>query len=1337
MRILPWMECQALARLTFLGLTFFFTPSPQVALAEDEPPRLATAIVKAQCTSSQPLYLRVSSTDDDIGAISKLLASAKMRFKDSATGTEPCEQLVSDWMQRNATTETFLQTLPSLLQYLALDPSSEDQTRAKAPPFAAGAAGSTRRALLSGMYNAIVAQGSPTATSALLLFSELDDPDLSSKAKNASYDALRRYPWLIDEQVTLWLVNGMHYHEQDPKKRAHPENARALLREFLFKSPLELPYGFPSLYDLSTLTSKPIAPPPGAAGKKLETVAWDAVYSVTNAVLRTWTDLDRISVLADRRQSIISDSASIFGPALYRFSIGEIAYTAGQLAAGIDDDFDLRQRRQKTGELLAELELERRAVVLYALLSATRLKIQVPSPIDLSNADTILDRVSSSTRSIKVHTRVVENIDRKAYDQKNADFERNAETCKVTITELIERVVSFQLDLFVETFRVTCEDHRRFRFSAAQRIPPGYVATWKRHPRIFDFIGLSLALEIEDAAEWRARPPDLDLVRATTTQSIPALLAALRDRSIPWKFLRDWMLAKYQPTFDWIVQADMPPLLRSSLLRGTNIAATDEQYEQVKNFVVASATAELNYNAKKRVWDGIGPTADGLPSQVHRCERYCDRNGNCGMQCGNRPNELKRALIESLNSLVHELNELADSINARQTFGLKRECQNRAEQDSSRVSILFDPKVTRYLVEYVWTDASARTQCTFGFERPLELPEDMAEILRKALAEDPQVLTRFNLDIAPTSRDKSSRTATAISNAANRSKNYKTATQLLHATALYPLYRNFQRFHVNATGYDYSRGYSQAMAQAVRWPVLRDAFTKSDQGLLYDRHFQVFDYVFGWFQPEALRYNDYDKNSLRVPLDIDPTIIRSIIDTNNQLVSRANGAADEIIRATLAAVQSAQNPGWSIGISIGTTGYSTFGMMNFSINGIGANIGFSLPSIALTNVVLDWRGIKLPVNLGHIGHGYPLRSIPNSLLTANNRSSEVPGTSIAVPWTKVPPVSWAPSELDNQLPANRALFAALLTRALPALTDAEAREVLDALKLPKFPVELANKLFVKSHQGIEMLKIAAGEWYPTSIDLRLVPVKRPGQPCPTNGCVDPANEQQLDKYIRDFNDVERKRLEKEVAELRSNDGRPFRSDVPAVTITYGPDFIVMVTQFAWPTKKGTVITERILQRTPPFIVDRVRANPSGHEFEKWVATLVEGLATPNGVSDTGISEAKGSWIEELGDRIKLAQSLSTDPLFQAFLKQVEQAWSQFWGDFQNHGEKETEGGVKDDFANRFVPPNYGVPMLRFFEPPWQHAWEQGMTMEDWLVYQRTSAFYKRVRDRGGRPPQDR
>jgi hypothetical protein len=234
------------AALVILG-ALAVAPAP-LARADEAPQTLSGKIIAAGCSPSKsPIDLRLTSTDDDVAAVSKVVASAYARFSTSSSGSEPCEQLLVDWINANAKSDSLIQAFPSLVFYLEFNPAPLQfpaRYQSKAPPFLAGASRSTRRALIAAIEDVLIQHASPTSEAALLLFSELDDPTLANKAKGAVYGALQKFPWLIDEWASN-IVNGLHSFEQDQAKKAYLPSARAIVSRFPFQRPYKPSYGFP------------------------------------------------------------------------------------------------------------------------------------------------------------------------------------------------------------------------------------------------------------------------------------------------------------------------------------------------------------------------------------------------------------------------------------------------------------------------------------------------------------------------------------------------------------------------------------------------------------------------------------------------------------------------------------------------------------------------------------------------------------------------------------------------------------------------------------------------------------------------------------------------------------------------------------------------------------------------------------------------------------------------------------------------------------------------------------------------------------------------------------
>jgi hypothetical protein len=393
------------AALVILG-ALAVAPAP-LARADEAPQTLSGKIIAAGCSPSKsPIDLRLTSTDDDVAAVSKVVASAYARFSTSSSGSEPCEQLLVDWINANAKSDSLIQAFPSLVFYLEFNPAPLQfpaRYQSKAPPFLAGASRSTRRALIAAIEDVLIQHASPTSEAALLLFSELDDPTLANKAKGAVYGALQKFPWLIDDEWASNIVNGLHSFEQDQAKKAYLPNARAIVSRFPFQRPYKPSYGFPWLFRLSALTKTPQSPP---AGDDADRPTWDAVYAVIDAILGTTGQTDKGTDLAKTRSADINYlRATSVGPAPNYLDLAPIVRISENFVTVLVTDPndpsppDILQRRQNTRRLLGDRELERSAMVLFALFTASKSGIQNLNQADLVNSDAMLDKLSGILRN--------------------------------------------------------------------------------------------------------------------------------------------------------------------------------------------------------------------------------------------------------------------------------------------------------------------------------------------------------------------------------------------------------------------------------------------------------------------------------------------------------------------------------------------------------------------------------------------------------------------------------------------------------------------------------------------------------------------------------------------------------------------------------------------------------------------------------------------------------------------------------------------------------------------------------------------------------------------------
>jgi hypothetical protein len=649
---------------------------------------------------------------------------------------------------------------------------------------------------------------------------------------------------------------------------------------------------------------------------------------------------------------------------------------------------------------------------------------------------------------------------------------------------------------------------------------------------------------------------------------------------------------------------------------------------------------------------------------------------------------------------------------------------NTAKISQPHVSVLLKPDFSRSLTTYSWQGDKVSFPCVFSFERAVNLPLLTLQTIKAALALDPWFLERNQLDLMDSRADQGEALATAASALLAREQRQSAGRDLIRQQALMPFVQvdSWSPWRPGADSDDRMR--------AVR----RDLLATTADGIRDLQLFRQIDLLFENVRTPNVLPTDVATSPLiraaggvPTPL-IDSGEIGAITTAYTPLLQKTAAAANAQAAQIVSSIPSGSPSSWSFGIGIGIGGPVPLGGITFSIGNFSVGLDFSGPS--LPSVVPSWMGAPIPLNppqLAPAARSSRFRSAYRALaegLLARPAAPDGGGTiETAITNDTIPPVIWTPGELAQDNPAGRKFLAGLLARALPAMSDEEKALVADALKQPSFPADVANLVAHRADQGLEIQKLQDKEWYPTHIELAgLLPAKRPGQPCPVTGCIDLSDSHAVDAYLDEFNKRARQSFQAQVAAARqkSPNGKPFASDLPAMSLTYGNDFRFLLTTYTWDSQNGPV-TLQDLERTPPFIVDQVRNDPTGHVYERWILAASNALnaSSPNAPPSEAAELFQKSFIDEFAETVDHSLGLS-DALYPAFVADVEAKAKAFWDTWSaQRGSNNTA-----PYQNPFVPPYPTAPMLKFFDPPWQHEWEDGMTFEQWVIYEQNSPFTK-------------
>jgi hypothetical protein len=1344
------------------------------------------------------------------------------------TSPFPGDQLRA-WVETRGDSDALTMALPWLLPIMFeigyASPTGIGQMRptseGNAPLISAGRPGSRQHSLYAALEDALIARHSPVAESALLLFTQLDDPALANKALQADYSELRDFPWLLSE--TPWSADMLPAGPFEPRF----PNADKLLANIVFSRPYELPYSFGDILDPYPFTPVkfiigsnercvpadpsppcsnsvdhciPILPPqtcleseqysnnttlpdfaslhathPASSPEALHEMQatwWNSLRSISERVLVVTDHPGEQASLADALDQFIHKQSPAIGTSsISQLEEEAVSFTDLILAPQPND----QQSTEQTISFLVHAELQERALELYALLSLARSGVALPVNVDLTNTETILHDFSGSIHKPFVTTQVHDELDLAQYQKMNDEYAKNSPSCTATKSVLTARDLSLTSDTYLEHFDIICKGGTTLRVEYFGAIPIGFRTALHRIPRIFDFLDMSLAFEAANQnAGDDTRISDIELVQDTPEMSIPMLLAAIYNPSVPWRFVHEDLALSVTHDYWWLFEEPQ----ESRFVGGayaSNLAPSDEAYQSQLNSLTATVGNVLGAFGAEGISSKVRPAVNALsngndvwvPVPCPPANPGGPPAGICGVQHQFHRNPIKVGWSNALDAIDAQVRSMQTELNGSVIHN--QQC-NTANTAQPHVRIVLRPDLKRYITTYSWladiphdtTPNRANSRyCEFGFERGTSLSDTDTEALRKALAIDPAFLERNQLDLTDTRGDSGRSFGIAISALLARTDRQKAGMRFLHQEALEPL---FERDPLEPNGAFLNANIESSVPELSNFEMAM--LTRTDEGLRYSLILRALRTLIDNVRTPNLLPNGvgngdtlgWHESAIERPL-LSKDSITKATEAYGNLVSKASAKADDKAQQIIQSIPTNPPDGWTIGIGIGFNGPIPFGGFSFSIGGASISLDFS--GAGLPSAIPSWQGVKFPLEVSVPKAEIPLPNpttpkmmsflrgaLPgfdqirtrtmksrDRLYSAASLPKGADPINTVVTWDSIPPVDWRPGEFSHDNVAGRAYLAGMIARAWPALSDEEKALIDDAIKQPYFPTDIADLVARRADQGLEIRKIQDREWFPTTILLDgLLPAKQPGRPCPISGCIDLSNDKAVDAYIDDFNTRATGAFadQRHTAEHHMPKGKLLSSDLPAISIAYGNDFQFLLITYTWETRSGTVMLER-LSRTPYFLIDRVRKNPYGHVYEEMTAALGAMASSPNAPPSQALAYFETSFTEEFMDSVEYSKAM-TDPLFEDFSKQIMQAAQDFWDSWTNHAQQESKAGHDEPgYTDPFIPPDSGAAFMKCFDPPWQYEWEENMTFDQWITYEENSAFGKEV-SQGKLPP---
>ncbi len=286
------------------------------------------------------------------------------------------------------------------------------------------------------------------------------------------------------------------------------------------------------------------------------------------------------------------------------------------------------------------------------------------------------------------------------------------------------------------------------------------------------------------------------------------------------------------------------------------------------------------------------------------------------------------------------------------------------------------------------------------------------------------------------------------------------------------------------------------------------------------------------------------------------------------------------------------------------------------------------------------------------GYFQPPSSTPNSLATLLN-------TLALQNLPVVPPTSTA-SSVPLTPEYRQWRLRELLVAAAPALSAAERQQLVDRIVRKEVDQASIDLLLERRRQAIEAARIESGEWIETSVGSVSPPLTGATDVEPRTG---EAPAERRERWFSEQNAQASANFRDAVAAYRAKyPGREvlFKQAVPRARLRVEQDGTAFMVEYTYTMWDGGLITVQHAQETPFWLVEHLKNDPHGHVLEKLTRGLTDDLS--------GGAPARGSdaYLSRL------------EPLL---MPKVTEALTNFMQWLQG------EAGTKDGYKTPYVPPD--------------------------------------------------
>ncbi len=1224
------------------------------------------------------------------------------------------------------------------------------------PPLNTGPSTSGHYKILQAIENALLNDNkpSPAVLSALLRFTQASDSALGDPARNADYSPIERAPWLLPADSFALAITG------DSSSQAWKTLSRTkigLPRDIMF-----------------------LEEPKWRALRTYENLAKQQTLAVPSGDFKhTMTEV------LTQHNAFVESSFQYLG-STYKLHISGIKVTTDPAAVPVQPDSDLPYRYvslfnaqmsliqgltaalQRSGispddsgklaQVLIAKELERRAIVMYSILAARRRTGSASDAFSLARSDEELDALSASIDSGNgIITSTVTSDLLPALNAGSLAGQLPA-NCGSASFQVLARRYSFDQGLYEEKLSVTCTSGGTKEVSWVGAVPLPLVAALRRHPRLLDFPATCLTARELKAETLHAAPvlEDIDYVRSNPLATIPYLAAAIIRPDIPWRHVRDdvmiesmfarplsFLQVTSQP-FDTSAPLpkppsgppkpySIPPLAKQLLdlgipggiggFRGTYVASSDDAYKKDREDMERPFLYLVSYRTQRLTAERLRPHVESIDT-----EKPCGTGDVlCYARCCGYPH-YDEALTKQKNDFLTKIYQAIADGNATEDYMQAWDIstiKNAAIRKVELKQMILKPDLTEFFGTYqITTDTGAvRFVNIDGKLDPLP------DWVRTAMVKDPQFLFRFNIDLAGVSEGAGARLALAALRSFHTNSGPLPVLELLDRTGFYPL---------NSPN-------PGLRPMLPLFQTVEGRIRATEMNTLAE----IFDYASGGALPDPGPPKQTFVNAVRTQWATVEKIISDRVESESKptidKIEQRNNQWSIFFSVTLGPpvpIFTGSFTSGSLGLNLSTS-FTNSVAISGSVNGINTpGINIPIPSLdgkgpgatmSQSRSATDAALASMPTRMAVTGTSYlPVRdlaSVPGPVNVGNvavapsqPAPSPPPGANVIIytdvpsGWTVLPPLpnNWKEAALGE---GQRQWLGGLVARAAPKLSQDEKDAVWAAVKAGAISDQLLDMLVERGNAAVEEENIVARKWVRTRIVTELIPDKAPdGTKLTQSQKVSQMRERNANSQA-DFDAAVKK------VQGQSKTDKVFADGMPAVRLTYGNDYTVMLWQYDYKLANGAQVTLMYMDETPYWLVDHVRKDPNGHVMEKLSTAATESMLNWGGMPRSLIGKGEVSKFKDgelLKDQLKELVD-STGQTLQDKLTPIIQDY------FKKLSEWLTSQAGSSSVSKPFVPPPAGSPLLNFFPPPYEWALRRDEPVGQILTSERESELARQIR----------